>query len=48
MTGTIPQAEPIAVRTQYVPVDLSQTSWTLAVTTDRGERPRHDTVHTDF
>ena len=44
MTETIRQAESTAVRTLYVAFELSHATWKLAVTTDRGERPRHYTV----
>ena len=44
MTDTTRQLECTAERTLYVAFELSATTWRLAVTTDRGERPRHYTV----
>ena len=44
MTETIRQAESTVVRTLYVAFELANATWKLAVTTDRGERPRHYTV----
>jgi transposase len=44
MTETIRHGESTAVRTLYVAFELSAKTWRLAMTTDRGERPRHYTV----
>jgi transposase len=44
MTDTTRQLECTAERTLYVAFELSAKTWRLAVTTNRGERPRHYTV----
>src|SRR5512138_3669494 len=44
MTETARQMESSAVRTVYVAFELGNAKWKLAMTTDRGERPRHYTV----
>jgi hypothetical protein len=44
MAETTRQTECSAVRTMYVAFELSGKMWRLAVTTDRGERPRHYSV----
>jgi transposase len=44
MTATTRPVECTAERTLYVAFELSAKTWRLAVTTDRGERPRHYTV----
>ncbi len=44
MTETARQMESSAVGTLYVAFELGDAKWKLAMTTDRGERPRHYTV----
>jgi transposase len=44
MAETTRQSECNATRTLYVAFELSGKMWRLAVTTDRGERPRHYSV----
>ena len=44
MTETTRPLECIAARTLYMALELSAKTWRLALTTDRGERPRHYTV----
>jgi len=44
MAETTRQPECNAGRTLYVAFELSGKTWRLAVTTDRGERPRHSSV----
>jgi transposase len=44
MTETTRQEQSTAVRTLYVAFELGHATWRLAMTTDRGERPRHYTV----
>lgn len=44
MTDTTRQLECSAERTLYVAFELSAKTWRLALTTDRGERPRHYVV----
>lgn len=44
MTDTTRRVECTANRTLYMALELSAKSWRLALTTDRGERPRHYTV----
>ena len=41
MTDTTRQLECTAEPTLYVAFELSAKTWRLALTTDRGERPRH-------
>ena len=44
MTDTTRQVECTAEPTLYVAFELSAKTWRLALTTDRGERPRHYVV----